>query len=101
MIDLRAETEKLRSENTHLEQRLDTLKDKVKTIEICQTLYSDEINNHERFLRKNNIHIVDMRFSPNENYIFKAAEYLGNLLQRDIMVERAHKDSRIEKIAIF
>ena len=35
-----------------------------------------------------------MRFSPNENCISKATEYLSNLLQRDVKIERAHRDGR-------
>ena len=71
ILDLRAETEGLRSENTR--------KKHLKT------------NNHERFSRKDNICIVGMRFSLKENCISKATEYLSNLLQRDVKIERAHR----------
>ena len=94
MLDLRAETEELRYENKRIKQKLDALEEKVKTINISQALCGDKINNHERFLRKNNTRILGMRFSANENCISKATEYLSNLLQRDVKIERAHRDGR-------
>ena len=93
ILDMR--TEELRSENTRTKQKLDALEEKVKTIKIFQTEYGDKIKNHERFLRKNNIRILGMRFSLNENCISKATEYLSNLLQRDVKIERAHRDGRV------
>ena len=87
ILDLRAETEELRSENTRIEKKLDALEEKVMSINISQTQYGEKINNHERFLRKNNICILGMRFSPNENCISKATEYQSNLLQRDAKIE--------------
>ena len=64
------------------------------SINISQTQYGEKINNHERFSRKNNICILGMRFSPNENCISKATEYQSNLLQRDAKIERAYRDGR-------
>ena len=91
---MRAETKELRSENTRTKQKLDSLEEKVKSINISQTQYGEKLNNHERFSRKNNIRILGMRFSPNENCISKSTEYLGNLLQRDVKIERAHRYGR-------
>ena len=94
ILELRAETEELRSENTRTKQILDALEEKVKSISISQTQYGEKLNNHERFSRKNNIRILGKRFSPNENCISKSTEYLSNLLQRDVKIERAHRDGR-------
>ena len=94
ILDLRAETEELRSENTRIKQKLDALEEEVKSINISQTQYGKKINNHVRFSHKNNICILGMRFSPNENCTSKATEYLSNLLQRDAKIERAHRDGR-------
>ena len=73
---------------------MNALEEKVKSINISQAHYGEKINNHERFSHKNNTRILGMRFSPNENYISKATEYLSNLLQRDVMIERANRDGR-------
>ena len=94
ILDLRAETEELRSDNTLIRQKLDALEEKVLYMSISQTQFGDKINNHERFSRKNNIRILGMRFSPNENCISKSTEYLSNLLQRDVKIEQAHRDGR-------
>ena len=91
---MRAETEELRSENTRIKQKLDALEEKVMSINISQTHYGEELNNHERFSQRNNIHILGMRFSPNENCISKSTEYQSNLLQRDVKIERAYRDGR-------
>ena len=65
-----------------------------KTTKISQTHYGDKINKHERLLCKNNIRILGVRFSQNENCIPKSTEYLSNLLQRDVKIEQAHRDGR-------
>ena len=91
---MRTETEELRSENTRTKQKLDALEEKVRSINISQTQYGEKLNSHVRLSRKNNIRILGMRFSTNENCISKSTEYSSNLLQRDVKNEQAHRDGR-------
>ena len=56
--------------------------------------HSEHINTNKRFLRKNNVRIVGLQSAANEDCRQIVSDVFTNILKRDVIIERAHRDGR-------
>ena len=56
--------------------------------------HSEHINTNERFILKNNVRLVGFQSAANEDCRPFASDVLTNILKRDVIIERTHRDGR-------
>ncbi|KAJ8040757.1 LINE-1 type transposase domain-containing protein 1 [Holothuria leucospilota] len=86
--------EDLESENTSLKNKCELLSSKVSALEKSRDDHSQQINNQERFSRRNNLRIVGLKSDREEDCIKMAQEVISKIGVENCSIERAHRDGR-------
>ena len=95
ILDMRQTIDVLTKENDSLKERCDTLEGRVAKLEQQSQQQDILINKQERFSRRNNLRIVGLKSSRDENCLEMAAKVFEEVGVSDCKIERAHRDGKI------
>ena len=84
----------MKSENAELKDKYESLQLKIADPETSRDKQAQEINKSERFSRRNNLRIVEMKSANDENYLDIARKVFRKARVDDCRIERAHRDGR-------
>ncbi|KAJ8032380.1 LINE-1 retrotransposable element ORF1 protein [Holothuria leucospilota] len=86
--------EALEAENLRLEEQYDTLVKELEEHKKLGELHSQDLNKLERFSRRNNIRLIGIPETDQENCDTTVSEVLRKIGLEDCKLERAHRDGR-------
>ena len=94
VLDLRESVNIVEKENNILKSNYNTLENIVEWSEKSTASHDNLINTNERFLHRNSMHIVGVKYSPSENGIDITRDLFMEITYKDMKIKRSHRDGR-------
>ena len=94
ILDMRETMSELTVENGNLKTKCKSLEERISILEQKNLSHSSLINKNERFSRRNNIRLIGVKSTPNEDCLATTSKILKEVGGKDYKLERAHRDGR-------
>ena len=79
--------------NNLLKTKCNSLESQIELLEKCHAAHNKQIKKNERFFNKNNLRIMGIKHFHYENCVNIAKALFKEITDRDINIERSHRDS--------